>query len=145
MRKIDIATDLNLNGINKLRENIGEYIGNDNLILYDILKSQNRITFVIREFSEIVAYLILHCSMSFINDEYAEFEFGVHPKHQKQGLGTSLVECAIEYIKNETFLVRLDAKIKKGNSKSERLLRNRFGLKGEPGILGTYLTKDIQR
>ena len=84
--------------------------------------------------------------MSLQDDNEADFEFGVHPDYEGKGRGSSLVERAIQYAEKETHLCRLIALVKKDNSRSEGMLKNKLGfLILKKDNLGSVLAKDIRR
>ena len=148
MHKIDIATDQDLDGINNLRRAIRASFTNYDLVdVEDITQSQKRITFVTRTGGQIVGYLSLHSSsMSFQDDNEAEFEFGVHPDYEGIGRGSALVKRAIQHAEKETNLCRLIALVKKDYSRSEGMLKNKLGfLVLKKDNLGSVLAKDIKR
>ncbi len=144
--EIALATDQDLDGINNLRSAIRASFANVVLDLEDIRQSGKRRTWVSRAGGQIVGYLSLYSSMSFQDDNEAEFEVGTHPEHEGEGRGSALVKKAEEYAQEETNLCRLIALVKKGNSESEGMLKNKLGFRVlRKENLGSVLAKDIKR
>ena len=143
---IALATDQDIDGINNLRSAIRASFTNVVLVLENIKQSGKHRTWVSRAGGQIVGYLSLHSSTSFQNDNEAEFEVGIHPDHEGDGRGSALVKEAEKYAQEETNLCRLIAQVKKGNSESEGMLRNKLGFRVlRRENLGSVLAKNIKR
>ena len=152
MTEINIASAQDLKGINQLRT----AISNDPCSIYkpswdlsheDILESKNRITFVSKNKTQIIGYLIVHSNSPFNDsDNDAEVEvLGVHPDHRGQKEATKLLKYAYQYTGDKTNLNHLKLRVSKDNPKAKKLFEKEGFSTCCSGAKGEWMVKDIKR
>lgn len=152
MTEISIASDQDLIGINQLRT----AISNDPFSIYkpswelsheDILESKNRVTFVSKNQTQIIGYLIVHSDKPFQDSHNnAELEaLGVHPDHRGQKVATELLKYVYEYGRDKTNLSQLKLRVSKDNPKAKKLFQKEGFYTCCPETKGEWMAKDIKR
>ena len=140
--EIAMAHPSDLDGINRIRRQIRTPDLYDGLIE----KNEKQVTFVAKNDAQTLGYLSLHSRASLQDPGDAEFEVFVLPGAQGNGIGTSLMTAAEEFVLAKTRICRLTLHVMKTNPRA-RQLYERIGfhtLSQEPP-LGEIMGKDVKR
>jgi RimJ/RimL family protein N-acetyltransferase len=124
---IEIATEIHFEGIRQLIE--AHYLDHTKYFnpicpsnSPEICERENNIYFVFINENKIISYISLHSDKSFKdNDCSAEFEIIVHPDYRNKDVGKKFLREIILYIKQDTNIKELKAKIKNDNEQSKSL------------------------
>lgn len=94
----------------------------------------------------IAGFICLHSQSSLVREsKEAEFELVVTPALKRRKVGTELLKSIINFIKSDTEINDLIAKIKNGNDASEHLCGNFCFTKGVTGEIGTEWKLEVVR
>lgn len=116
MCKINIATDHDLDGINKIiiasYNTTSVYKPPALLKLLDIQQNKNQVTFIARDNERIIGFLVVKNKTSFQSADEAELEIlCVHPASQGKHIGECLLKQTIQHVRDKTKLKRLTLKV----------------------------------